>query len=424
MGDFFAKVSGQFTASLVLSALFPVLLFLTAFTLVVLPITPYGHELTSAVQDPKYWQDHASVALVLTLVVLTLSVLLFNMNTPIIRLYEGYPWKDSWIGERMVRRCRRRYDEAQVLQTRISRLRLEARLAGIDPGVPGLSLLQEKLSRATDVPRHELLPTGLGNTIRAFEIYPQRQYAMDAVILWPRLQSIVDGNLAQTLDSVKTSFDFMIHGAFLSAVLALLAGASGLYWKTTVSPLGPWVLWAIGFGLVSYLFYLASIRRAMEWGAQVKTAFDLHRLTLLTRLGYDAKPTSLSDERRIWENVNYKLLFPGEMTYPDLPYAAPASSLVVEPPGTVVDVTRKVAVQPDGRIEITLHVENNDPTAWGAERVIVREQVPAGMVYVPHATVDGAPARLCSIDPLMIDLGPLGHNASRRIAYRIGKAAP
>jgi hypothetical protein len=424
MGDFFAKISGQFTASLVLSALFPVLLFLTALTLVVLPITPYGHELTSAVQDPKYWQDHASVALVLTLVVLTLSVLLFNMNTPIIRLYEGYPWKDSWIGEWMIRRCQRRHDEANALQRRISRLRLEARLAGVDPGVAGLGLLQEKLSRATDVARHLLLPTRLGNTIRAFEIYPQQQYAIDAMNLWPRLQSLVDGNLAQTLDSVKTSFDFMIHGAFFAAVLAVLTGAGGLYWKAAASPLGPWVLWAIGFGLVSYLFYLASIRRAMEWGAQVKTAFDLHRLTLLGKLGYEGKPTSLVDERRIWENVNYKLLFPGEMTYPDLPYAAPASSLVVEPSGTVIGVTREVALQPDGRIEITLHVENNDPTAWGADRVIVREQLPAGMVYVPPVLVDGAATGLCSLDPLMIDLGPLAHNASRRIAYRIAKAAP
>src|SRR5215510_5093677 len=170
MGDFFTKISGQFTASLVLSALFPVLLFLTALTLVVLPITPYGHELTAAVQNPKYWQDHASVALVLTLIVLTLSVLLFHLNTPIVRLYEGYPWQASWIGARCVRRHQRRYDEADRLQKRIERLRLEARLASTDPAVPGLSLLQERLTRAMDVDKHLLLPTRLGNTIRAFEI--------------------------------------------------------------------------------------------------------------------------------------------------------------------------------------------------------------------------------------------------------------
>jgi hypothetical protein len=425
MGEFFSKVSGQFTASLVLSALFPVALFLTALALVVLPISPFGHDLTTAVQDPKYWQDHAAVALVATLVVLTLSVVLYHLNTAIIQLYEGYPWRNSAIGTWCVRREQRRHDEAARLQQRIERLRLEARLVGADPGVPNLALVQEKLIRAGDIDRHLILPTRLGNTIRAFEIYPQRQYAIDAVSVWPRLQAIVDGNLAQALDSVKTSFDFMIHGSFLAGVLAIVTCASGLYWKTAdAAALGDWLPQTAGFGLVAYLLYLASLRRAVAWGAQVKTAFDLHRLTLLAKLGYDAKPASLADERRIWENVNYKLLFAGELTYPDLPYAASPSAVSVEPAGTVVAATRGVAIQSAGRHEITLRIENRDPMAWDAARVVVREQVPAGMAYVPGATVDGAPATLRSVDPLVIDLGPLANNASKTLVYRVAKAAP
>jgi uncharacterized repeat protein (TIGR01451 family) len=425
MGDFFAKISSQFTAPLLLSASFPVLLFLTAFTLVVLPITPFGHDLTAAVQDPTYWQQHSFVALLLTVFVLVLSVLLYNMNTSIVRLYEGYPWKDAWIGRAFVWYRKRHYERVARARRRIERLRREARIAGVRLDVPDVVAAQPKLARimnaAYPVRQDLVLPTRLGNTIRAFETYPIRQYAIDAVNLWPRLQAVVDSNLAQSLDSVKTSFDFMIHCSFLSAILAVVTAASGLYWKTSSNAaLAPWLLWVIGFGAASYAFYLASIRRALEWGSQVITAFDLYRLPLLAKLGYDQKPADLAAERRLWENINYKLLYPDERTYPDLPYATPASALVVEPSGTVLQMRRSVTVHGDGSREITLQVKNIDPTAWEATGVIAQEQIPSGMVYVPGSvSLSDGTATLRSVEPLVIELGPLAYDHSKSVVYRI-----
>src|SRR5690242_8734434 len=97
MSEFFTKISGQFSGALVMSALFPVLLFLTAFSLVVLPVGPYGHDLTAAVQQPTVWQSNPLVVLVATVFILVASVVLFNMNTAIVRFYEGYPWQHAYV---------------------------------------------------------------------------------------------------------------------------------------------------------------------------------------------------------------------------------------------------------------------------------------------------------------------------------------
>ena len=35
----------------------------------------------------------------LTVFTLIITILLYSLNIPVIRLYEGYPWMDSWVGQ-------------------------------------------------------------------------------------------------------------------------------------------------------------------------------------------------------------------------------------------------------------------------------------------------------------------------------------
>jgi hypothetical protein len=437
MGDLFAKISGQFTGPLLISAFFPVLLFLVGLTLVVLPVTPYGHEFSNAVLSPKQWESHPVVALVLTMVVLLLSLILYNMNVAIVRLYEGYPLEKSWIARPLLRSKKRSYRRAMLLRERIAKLRREIRvtkLQGVD--LHGVDDVQGDLARLLNsaYPDGEdlVLPTRLGNVIRAFETYTTRQYGSPILNLWPRLQGVIDGPFAQAIDGVKTSFDFMIHSSFLCGVLALLTASAGLFWKTRTSStvLQPWLAWALVFACMSYLFYLASIPRAAEWGTQIKSAFDLYRLPLLAKLGYETKPTDLADERNIWANLNYHFAFPDMRTFPDLPYRTPASSVRTIPTSTVVKSERTVELVVDGWLKICLRVENVDPTAYDADHVIIREEVPSGYVYVPDSVdvQDNGGTKvtytLLSIDPVQIDLGPINHEESKKVEFAIRKAPP
>jgi hypothetical protein len=98
----------------------------------------------------------------------------------------------------------------------------------------------------------------------------------------------------------------------------------------------------------------------------------------------------------------------------------PDTYLVVDPVSAIVTFTRTVSVQDDCSTQIRLAITNTDPTRFGANRVVLREIVPAGFAFVcGSASVDGAPATLLGTNPLQVDLGALPYDETRVVVYRI-----
>jgi hypothetical protein len=426
MTDFFTKISGQIAGPIVLGAFFPVVIFLVAVTVILLPITPYAGGVPALVTDPKAWQQGGTTILVITFLVFVSSVLLYNLNVPIVRMFEGYPWRESRIGVWLTKCHQERFDQGSRSRRCIRRLHLEARIAGLTTDLSCLDGVYWQVSRMLndEYPdeRDLVLPTRLGNVIRAFETYTTRQYGMPAIQAWPRLQAVVDASFANSVDAAKTAFDFMINAAFLSALFSVSLVAAGLIWKNPLQlrAYQDWIGWAIVSVCVSYLFYLGAINRAAEWGVQVKAAFDLYRLPLLKKLGFAHEPADLAEERRMWQIINYKFAFPDDRAYPDLPYGVPQTYLAVDPVDTIVTFTRTVSVLQDGTIQIKIAVANTDPLRYEATRVELRDQIPADKRYVPgSATVNGAAAVLLDANPLRIDLGQLPYYETRTVVYRL-----
>ena len=84
----------------------------------------------------------------------------------------------------------------------------------------------------------------------------------------------------------------------------------------------------------------------------------MHRLELLKKLGYALKPVDLSDERRIWRNINYKFAFPDQRTYPDLPYEHAQCFTFAEPGSIIYKTERTVVQEPNDDIKIYLIIHN------------------------------------------------------------------
>ncbi len=425
MNDFLSKISNQIIGPMILSTFFPVVLFVAAFALVVLPLAPFGQPWTGVVKNPADWQKNGIAVLEITFLVLVLSVVIYNLNTPIVRMYEGYPWRDSYIGKFLQKRQQSKLERASLIRRCIAKLRIERLITGTTTDLGTLPDVQTGMARLVNdaYPNKSslVLPTHLGNVIRAFETYTTRQYGAGAISLWPRLVGVLDSSFVQTLDNAKMAFDFMINSAFLTLVLAAMSTAAGLVWKAPVaaSLYRPWVVWALVFLFLSYLSYLAAINRAREWGTQVKSGFDLYRLTLLTKLGYQ-KPADLTEERRMWEVINYKFAFPDERTYPDLAYSTPATLLIVDPVSTMLTFERTVLPLDDGSIQIRVLVVNMDPTRALAGRVMLQDTIPTGNSYVGGSgTVNGASATVCSLNPMQIDLGPVPYYETRTVVYSI-----
>jgi hypothetical protein len=426
MSDFLSKISGQIAGSIILGAMFPVVLFVTAMALLVLPITPYSQALTTVVAVLKVWEDKASAALVISVVVLVLSVVLYMLNIPIIRLYEGYPWKQSWIGGKLQQREQKRFDDATELRAIIRQLRREIRMNKLPVDDEGLIDAQQALARMLNdeypASAGMVLPTRLGNVIRSFETYSLHQYGLPAIAVWPRLVGVMPPTYAQGLDGAQTSFNFMLNCSFLSIILSALLTLCGLRWAHPFEPASSraWIFWAVVFIGSWRLFYYGAIDRASEWGAQVKTALDLYRGTLLTQLGYDLKPETPDEERRIWRAINYKFSFPDDRSYPELPYKRPATALLVTPDSVVVSFSRTVWMSDDETLRVKIVIVNDDPEKYDASEVILRDDVSTGQTYIRDScAVDGIARSPMELNPIRICIGKLDANESCTVTYKL-----
>ena len=425
MTEFLTKISGQITGPMIVGTLFPVLLFLTIFVLVVLPVTPYGHQYTDLLKDPQNWTGIYAVAA--TFVILLFTVVLYQLNNPLIRLYEGYPWRKSLVGQLLCWRQTKHWKHDSKMRDRIFNLRQGTRLESVQGDLKvDLNTRRAEIMRElnNEFPHREdlILPTRLGNVIRAFETYTNRQYKADAIALWPRLQGILDANYAQAIDAVKAGFDFMLNASFLSGLLALLLAAAGLHWRHPghYGWSQTWEFWAALFAVLSCLAYEGAINRAAEWGTSVKAAFDLYRLPLLQKLGYEIKPSDLSEEQQFWEVIGYHFSFPGDGLCRYLPYRSPQLWIMVEPACAKVSYSRTVTPIDDSITQVRIVVSNMDPTRLGVDMVAIKDEVPAGFTYMRDtALVNGAPVALAAVSPLHVQLGPLPYNEARTLVYRL-----
>ena len=426
MNDFLSKISGQIAGPIILAAFFPVVLFAAVLVLVVLPITPYMHPLTSMVAILKVWEDKTSAVIILTAVVLVLSVVLYMLNVPVIRLYEGYPWSQSWIGIKLAGAERKRINDVVQVRSLIKNLRKELRSHKVSIPEAGVIEAQRSLGRVANdeypTGTNLVLPTRLGNVIRSFETYPMNQYGLPLIAIWPRLQAVIPSTYAQGLEGAQTSFSFMLNCSFLSGVLAVLLTICGLRWRHPwqAGVALTWTVWLVVLLASWRLFYYAAIGRAAEWGTQVRAAFDLYRGTLLTQLGYDLKPQTPAEERRIWGLINYKFAFPDDRSYAELPYKPQSTSLLVEPAETVVQFSRTVAFVLPDTLRVKITVVNADPDAYDATEVILRDDVLTGQTYITDsATVDGIQRQPTDLSPLRISLGKLAAGQQCILSYKL-----
>lgn len=310
MSSIFSAISGHLTRSLVLGTLLPVVMFVFATVTLFSPLVPLGPTLIA----PLRALDQDWVPWLIVLATLALTGFLYNLNTPLIRWYEGYPWKDSSLGRLRVQRHRGRVEHNEQVKRRLILVR-----ATLPVGDPARSEVQQELSTVARelnavFPGADLvLPTRLGNVIRSFEEYSRHQYGMSAIPLWPRLAAHIGKEYAALIDDSKSTMDFALNSSFLSALLAAGMLVVGLMRRDallrTPSDVLSWLLTIGALVGIAYLMYLAALSRAADWGVHVKGAFDLYRRDLLKQLNYEQQPATIREERELWKQISRQIVF-------------------------------------------------------------------------------------------------------------------
>jgi hypothetical protein len=247
---------------------------------------------------PKLLDGHseATQLLILAGVAVVAGLILSGASFYITRLFEGY-WS-CWPVARTLYRAgialqRRRYDQLVSIRDDKTKASNERRRAG------------SKLDRYFPPSPDALLPTRIGNAIRAFEKHSNVRWGLDSVTIWPRIEVLLSAEERELHVDAKINFYVFVNatvGAFAVGVALVVDRA--LY---APQPTWLWLLCAIPF-VLAYCLYRLAVDPATEWGDYVRSSIDLHRLELYEKLGVRA-PTSFSDERSVALRVNQALLY-------------------------------------------------------------------------------------------------------------------
>jgi hypothetical protein len=125
--------------------------------------------------------------------------------------------------------------------------------------------------------RDRVLPTKLGNVLRAAEDRSGRGYGMDAVILWPRLYPLLPKPVTDLLADQRDQLDIAARFCVVFMIAGVIAGVA-------LIAQGWWWLVPIACVLLAWLAYRSAVAAAIAYGDGIQIAFDLHRFDLLEAL--------------------------------------------------------------------------------------------------------------------------------------------
>lgn len=203
-------------------------------------------------------------------VVILSDILSEWVTLPILKRLEGYYWPAS-LEKHGIMRWRRILEEK------------DDRLARLNPNLAGQDKERIRLdAELALLPEYKnMMPTYLGNLLRAAEAYSMTRYGLDAIIVWPHLWQLLPEPAQQELRSIRRQLD--------RAVQLLAWGL--LFWIWTY-----FTWWAAPIVFITLpMAYYRIIQCATQYPTLIRTAFDLHRFALYEQMRWPLPP-KIEDE--------------------------------------------------------------------------------------------------------------------------------
>jgi hypothetical protein len=296
----------------VFSRYFIVGFFLPAF-FVLVALSQFA---SSALLPSVYEQQKGQGAiLVLAFCALVAGLVALALWEPIVRLFEGYPleslsrrsgrnrhrWLSLWFYVRPVYdslrgREERRYKALVVRRDHLwhgpeanRRVRQNARI----------------LDRLFPSREDLLLPTRVGNAIRAFEEYSTLRWGLDGIAVWPRVETVLSDQEQRLHADAKGDFAFLIIGSLGAFTLGVVLLIDAIVHHPLAFG-AAWIAYLVPF-TASYFLYRSSVGAAVRWGTEVRASIDMHRIDLYQRIGI--RVPTLDDEPVVARELSDFLLY-------------------------------------------------------------------------------------------------------------------
>ena len=140
----------------------------------------------------------------------------------------------------------------------------------------------------------QLMPTRLGNILRAAEQRPLEKYGLNAIVCWSRLWLLLSDAVKKDLQEARADLNAAAR-AWLWSVLFIVWTALGAWWA---APVG--ILSAI------FAYYYWALAAARIYGELIEATFDLHRQLLYQSLRWNL-PADPEVERQVGQELTQYL---------------------------------------------------------------------------------------------------------------------
>ncbi len=205
---------------------------------------------------------------ILTLLLAMVASILKRFDFSVLRFLEGYGWP-QWLRTKLMQR------QARALKTQRERLKQLAQQAKSHPLTAKEQAEYIRLDwQLMCIPYEstQLMPTRLGNLLRAIELKPRIRYGLDAIICWPHLWLVLPDDVKIEIVKARHQLDTAVR-IWMWSVLFLI-------W-------GYWAWWAIPLGLIAALLdYHWILQAAKTYGHLIEASFNLHRHSLYRALDW------------------------------------------------------------------------------------------------------------------------------------------
>lgn len=284
------------TSRFAIVGVIPSLVLITAVTVLVGSGPPGGAPSLATLQTNLTHINGGDIAL-LSLAVFVLAAILQPGQYLMVRLLEGY-WGSSRLA-RYLATPGKTFHGWRRLQ--LEKRRLLPRTPEPSREAIGQAMHATRLLQVRYPAQSRIMPTLLGNALRAAEDRAGQRYGLATVVVWPRLYPLIAGKLARILDDQRTQMDVAVR--FCLVFVAIAATFLALLYQYA-----KW-LWIPALALVlAYLAYRSAVTAAVAYGTGIETAFDLYRFDCLAAMHLPL-PTDSSMERLSNRGLSYFLTY-------------------------------------------------------------------------------------------------------------------
>jgi hypothetical protein len=224
-------------------------------------------------------QSNGIVLVAASLLLVTASAAVGQRFEPaLIRLLEGYYWP-SWFSRWRKVRFENRYNNYSKL---FQKLYGKVEAGSATPEERRQLVDADVRLHGLPAKREDIMPTIVGNILRAAERRIDEKYGLDPRICWARLWTLLPKEVREDVSASRNALDI---------------GGRSFLWGGLFAVWTIWWWWALPIAVVAvFASYLWMVNAAAEYGELLEAAFDMYRLSLYKSLCIEP-PSDSTDER-------------------------------------------------------------------------------------------------------------------------------